>query len=184
MKYYLFIDNFRGFSNTYIPITDVNFLVGENSTGKTSVLGLIKLFAGQQSLLRHGFRDDDVNFGHFDDMVSAHSQDRSYFRIGLVWEQPRQQSHQEHKREEDGRATALLITFGSEQGLPRYHGLTFCRGTEVASFQFHKDGVFFKRTPYKQPLTVKQIVETELTNWIHEHVGGTGYIKIPTPKSI
>ena len=46
MKYYIFVDNFRGFRDTCIPITDVNFLVGENSTGKTSILGLLKLLAG------------------------------------------------------------------------------------------------------------------------------------------
>jgi predicted ATP-dependent endonuclease of OLD family len=46
MKYFLFVDNFRGFQDTCIPITDVNFLVGENSTGKTSMLSLIKLFSG------------------------------------------------------------------------------------------------------------------------------------------
>src|SRR4051812_3768119 len=44
MKFHLFIDNFRGFSDAHIPLTEVNFLVGENSTGKTSVLGLLNLF--------------------------------------------------------------------------------------------------------------------------------------------
>jgi AAA15 family ATPase/GTPase len=34
----LYLDNFRGFSDQYIDIRDVNFLVGENSTGKSSVL--------------------------------------------------------------------------------------------------------------------------------------------------
>ncbi len=37
---YLFVDNFRGFTNTFIPIEDVNFLVGENSTGKTYIFSL------------------------------------------------------------------------------------------------------------------------------------------------
>ncbi len=36
---WLYIDNFRGFRITCIPIKDVNFFVGENSTGKTSVYG-------------------------------------------------------------------------------------------------------------------------------------------------
>ena len=33
-----YVDNFRGFSDTYVPISDVNFFVGENSSGKTSLL--------------------------------------------------------------------------------------------------------------------------------------------------
>ena len=40
---YIYVDNYRGFSKTLVPIGEVNFLVGENSTGKTSILGLIKL---------------------------------------------------------------------------------------------------------------------------------------------
>ena len=71
MKYYLFVDNFRGFSDTCIPITDVNFLVGENSTGKTSVLGLLKLFSGPGFLMGRDFSDEHVSFGHFADISSA-----------------------------------------------------------------------------------------------------------------
>jgi hypothetical protein len=44
MKYYLFIDNFRGFKDTFVPITNVNFLVGENSTGKNLNTGPDKAF--------------------------------------------------------------------------------------------------------------------------------------------
>src|ERR1700723_1679527 len=84
MVNYLFIDNFRGFANTYIQILDVNFLVGQNSTGKTSVMGLLKLLSTPHILWGHDFGDTDINFGHFKDMVSAHSIDRTYFRVGAI----------------------------------------------------------------------------------------------------
>src|SRR6266700_2651669 len=84
MKYYLFVDNFRGFTDTCIPIADVNFLVGENSTGKSSLLGLIKLFSGPGFLMGQDFSDDVVGFGHFLDVVSANSTDQTYFRIGFT----------------------------------------------------------------------------------------------------
>ena len=83
MNCYLFVDNFRGFCNTCIPITDVNFLVGQNSTGKTSVLGLLKLFSGPHFLMRPEFGDEHVSFGHFSDMVSAHSNDQQLFPYWL-----------------------------------------------------------------------------------------------------
>ena len=38
----LYIDNYKGFVDTYIPFEDVNFLVGNNSTGKTSIVNLIR----------------------------------------------------------------------------------------------------------------------------------------------
>lgn len=31
---YLYMDNFRGFQDTLLPLKDVNFFVGENSSGK------------------------------------------------------------------------------------------------------------------------------------------------------
>jgi AAA ATPase-like protein len=88
MRKYLFVDNFRGFDNAYVPILDVNFLVGENSTGKTSFLGLLKLIASQRVMFHHDFGDEDVNFGNFGDMVSAHSKDRTYFTIGIAQDYP------------------------------------------------------------------------------------------------
>ena len=82
MKKYIFIDNFRGFKNAFIPIVDVNFLVGQNSTGKTSVLGLLKLLSTPQLLLGGSLSDDDINFGNFRDMVSAHAEDQTYLGLG------------------------------------------------------------------------------------------------------
>ncbi len=52
----LYIDNFRGFDDTYIPLKEVNFFVGENSTGKTSILSLINLLYDYSFWLRPDFR--------------------------------------------------------------------------------------------------------------------------------
>ena len=37
----IYLHNFRGFNNTHIDLQDINFFVGENSTGKTSILKII-----------------------------------------------------------------------------------------------------------------------------------------------
>ena len=39
----LYIENYKGFDKTYIPIEDINFLVGDNSTGKSTVMDLLYL---------------------------------------------------------------------------------------------------------------------------------------------
>jgi predicted ATP-dependent endonuclease of OLD family len=39
---YVFMHNFRGFSETLLPLRQTTFLVGENSAGKSSVLGANK----------------------------------------------------------------------------------------------------------------------------------------------
>lgn len=105
----LYIDNFRGFNNTFIPLLDVNFLVGENTSGKTSVLNLLKLMSGDRLLTANEFSDEDINLGTFHDLVSAHSEDRKYFRIGMI-------------RRNTGPAGAMpmgvLIKYESLEGLP------------------------------------------------------------------
>jgi predicted ATPase len=172
MNHYLFIDNFRGFSNARIPITQVNFLVGENSTGKTSVLGLLKLFAGPQFLFRQEFGDEEVSFGHFSDMVSAHSADQTFFRVGLVWE--------ERKREKAaGIPVGWLCTFREEEGLPRLSRFTFCRATEKISLQFAGNDVHYKTETFESPQSVDDLLSKLLPTWIREHCkDSSGYEKL------
>ncbi|MBF0473108.1 MAG: AAA family ATPase, partial [Nitrospirae bacterium] len=70
MMKYLYLDNFRGFKKTYIPIKDINFLVGENSTGKTSILGLIKKISQKNFLSELSFNLDELNIRLFDDVIN------------------------------------------------------------------------------------------------------------------
>ena len=73
MKNYLYVDNYRGFTDTYIQIDDVNFFVGENSTGKTSILSLINLLSKFRFWTSQEFNIDDVQLGTFKDIVSVKS---------------------------------------------------------------------------------------------------------------
>lgn len=85
MKTFIYIDNYRGFSNAVVPLQQVNFLVGENSTGKTSFLGLIETLSSMTFWLfdpRFGTPDGDQK--HFLDLVSASSKSKKVFTIGSV----------------------------------------------------------------------------------------------------
>lgn len=106
----LYVDNFRGFKSTFVPVADINFLVGENSSGKTSILSLLKLMSDDQLLLVNRFAADDVDLGTFKDIVSAHSDDAGYFRIGMV------------RREVNNAGSmplAMLVTYEKHEGLPQ-----------------------------------------------------------------
>jgi hypothetical protein len=176
MKYFFFIDNFRGFSNTCIPITDVNFLVGENSTGKTSVLSLLKLISGPQFLIRPVFSDEYVNFGHFSDMVSASAHDRSYFRIGLIF------AGSSEDREPPG---GYLLTFVQDGGLPRLSKVTICRASEQLSVRFHGDIVTFKREKVDIVKTAQDIISRSVPQWIDEHCASDkGYQRVELPMDV
>jgi hypothetical protein len=102
------MDNFRGFTDTAIPIRKVNFLVGENSTGKTSVLGLLELLGSPQFWLAQDFNSQTYEFGGFWDIVSAASADKREFRIGVFDESIGRKGQRKsicylmHFREKDG----------------------------------------------------------------------------------
>jgi predicted ATPase len=82
----LFLDNFRGFSKQYIDILDINFLVGENSSGKSSVLMALNTISYPGFWFNLEFNAGDSQTYSFDDLVSAETNDKSSFRIGYIQE--------------------------------------------------------------------------------------------------
>jgi predicted ATPase len=82
---YLFLDNFRGFSQTLIPLAQVNFLVGENSTGKSSFLMAAHLLHNPRFRMEGWFDAPDGDGSlSFNDIVSVGALDRSYFSLGQL----------------------------------------------------------------------------------------------------
>lgn len=77
----LFLNNYKGFKQTIISLEDVNFLVGDNSTGKTTVMNLLYI-------IDHNFvpfqmnLNKEVKLGGFEDIVNKYSDDKSYFAFG------------------------------------------------------------------------------------------------------
>jgi predicted ATPase len=90
---HLYIDNFRGFKKTFMPIKDVNFFVGENSTGKTSVLSLISLISSQEFWLNGEFRSKYIDFGFFGDIYGENYQDsQSVTTIAVLFDEHSKES--------------------------------------------------------------------------------------------
>jgi predicted ATP-dependent endonuclease of OLD family len=81
---YIYVDNFRGFQDTLISMKQVNFLVGENSTGKTSIMSLIKLISAPSFLAEPTFNTSEIQFGNFSDIVSINSKKRDCFSVGYI----------------------------------------------------------------------------------------------------
>ena len=177
MKYYLYVDNFRGFSDTCVPITDVNFLVGENSTGKSSILGLLKLFSGGGILLGQDLSDEEVGFGHFLDMVSVNSKDHHSFRIGFVSEITQGKGETRRKV-----PTGSLFTFVEKQGQPQLFKCTFCRGQEELTLKFGSS-VYSKSFKCAETPTALDMIATMRSRWVPEHTGkDNGYVRLDVPR--
>jgi hypothetical protein len=89
----------------------VNFLVGENSTGKTSILALLSVLSSPDFWMTQDFNRFYHEFGGYDDIVSAHAIDRSYFHIGF---------YDKVKEKSSGKDSIhfFLMTYKQKDGLP------------------------------------------------------------------
>lgn len=160
----LYVDNFRGFKDTYVPIADVNFLVGENSSGKTSLLSLLKLMSEERLLIESQFLANDVDLGTFDDIVSAHTEDSSYFRIGMIrWDEAAKIP------------MAMLVTYEKHEGLPRDIGFTCSYGTKEISLR--RVGNQFHFRTRDDAISSSTDINRLFSNWIDEHRKANGDFK-------
>ena len=82
---YIYLNNVRGFTRSLIPIRACNFLVGENSTGKSSFLSLLKLLSKPDFFFQSRFAfGDEASPAGFNDLVSAWATDKTYFDVGTL----------------------------------------------------------------------------------------------------
>lgn len=78
----IYIKNYKGFDEQVIELKDVNFFVGENSTGKTSILKLINIINSREFWFDGQFNNSEVDLGYFDEIINRNSSD-DFFRIGV-----------------------------------------------------------------------------------------------------
>ena len=109
-KINFYVDNFRGFSKTVIALKDVNFLIGENSTGKTSILALINLFCSPDFWFSQKFDIPNYEFGGFRDILSINSKNKK-FTIGFC-------QRIKHKKTKIEANHCFLFSYEERKGLP------------------------------------------------------------------
>lgn len=68
---FVYLNNFKGFSDTIIPILGVIFLVGDNSTGKSTVLSAIELLSKTSFWIDHQFNTSECRLGPFREIVNS-----------------------------------------------------------------------------------------------------------------
>lgn len=158
----LYLNNFRGFTNTFIPITDVNFLVGENSTGKTSILGLLALFSSHRFWFSQDFDEEDIRFGHFSDIVSIHSESRKSFSIGMI------ECGVDNGKNKPG-PWGFLMKFVEKEGIPSLSRYTLSTGSQVTNLKFTAKGVQYREKIIDIPETLTKFEKSIFPSWIREH---------------
>lgn len=78
----IYLKNYKGFRDQIVNLEDVNFFVGENSTGKTSVLKIINLLSDNRFWFDFQFNSEEVELGYFEEIISKNS-DEKFIQIGI-----------------------------------------------------------------------------------------------------
>ena len=130
---YLYMDNFRGFSETVIPLRKVNFLVGENSTGKTSVINLISILSDISFFLSRIFDEKQSHFFGFNDIASIGSK-KEAFVVGFL----------DASREGDHYKISFSInTFSDKNGVAELSHSIRASGDNISAIKFEKSSIFY-----------------------------------------
>lgn len=124
----MYLDNFRGFYDNEIPVEDVNFLVGENSSGKTSILKLVDLMSSQEFWFSGLFRKAEVDFSFFGDIYTPVANGSQTTKIGLTLT----------SRENEDDLRVLFIINESEDHQTRIAGIKFNKYREDIHVWFGK----------------------------------------------
>ncbi|HEY8054446.1 MAG TPA: AAA family ATPase [Terriglobales bacterium] len=143
MAFQLFADNFKGFFDTRVPLTTANFLVGENSTGKTAILSLFTLLAGSDLLMRPVGDSDFQGLGHFEDIAHTSERKRTQFTVGITSDSSR-----------DGSPVGYFLTFSGFRGQARLRRCIYrYRNFEIAlECGSHVAYRFREAKPCREPL--------------------------------
>jgi hypothetical protein len=177
---YIFVDNFRGFARTLLSIRDVNFFVGENSTGKTSLLALISLLNSPYFWFEQRFSTNEVKLGMFKDIVSVGSQNKDYFSIGLANIIPKK-----GKAKNGDESHAYLFTFVEEEGMPIINHYTTVMMGEEIHVHFSRKSAKYKDEGTCNLVDDYQLVKGLFLRWADSHQKvGTGYSTIRMPRGV
>jgi hypothetical protein len=109
MATFIYLDNYRGFTNSLTTIAQVNWLVGENSTGKTSFLEILnEMSFAPFWIFEPRLGMNDAHKRHFLDLVSAASKSKKIFTVGALEINP----------EENKPNCGMIISYVNHEGRP------------------------------------------------------------------
>ena len=184
---YVFVDNYRGFAECIIPIEAVNFLVGENSTGKSSILGLLSLLSPAESWFSNELDIRRVGFGTFRDVVSVAAEDKSFFTIGVLFDAARRRAARRASEKTQPQNTsessewtpmAFAMIFKEHDGMPKLDSFISYRDGYEVKVRYMGDQVRFKHRKVDHGQTAEEF-STHFAGWVREFRGDkSGYTRL------
>lgn len=134
---YLFFDNCRGFKDTLLPLKNVNFFVGENSTGKTSILTLISFLDSPSFWLQPEIDLDENEAAFLRDTLNFYSKENPYFHIGF-YENNVSISKLKAKNH------CLMMTFKQRFGIPTPYFFTCVINNQMVNYKFNGNQILYR----------------------------------------
>ncbi len=120
----LYLNNYKGFTNTFIPFLDVNFFVGENSTGKTAVLNLLDILSDMRFWFTVDFNNDTVEMGYFKEIINQRSQRKISFEIGI---------ENGDENNESDESKYIWLKFKNKNDIPYISNYRYIQGNKTIS---------------------------------------------------
>ncbi|MCE5985218.1 AAA family ATPase [Pseudomonas sp. LF19] len=120
----IYLDNYRGFKNQTIHLRSVNFFVGENSSGKTSILAALKLLSSPELYFKPNFLVPDLPFVSFSEFVSKGSHNKKNFVLGI--------------KTGDKSCDFKILRFGQKEGMPTIQRMFYGIGNSIACLDIAK----------------------------------------------
>lgn len=169
---YIYADNYRGFTNQIIPIKRVNFMVGENSTGKSSILDLLDVFGNRNFwILDPDFVTSNGTRSFFD-LVSVASSKRSRFTIA-AWDFDKNGSE----------IYGIIVTYKNKDGLPEICRATYLRGNLIFTIDCDKrsNDASYINCKTSEIFTKNEDVRKKFDEVLRRHSSQAGFISTPIP---
>ena len=136
----LYIDNYKGFIDTFLPIYDVNFFVGENSTGKTSILNLINILSEPHFWIIPDFNNGNVELGYFNEIVNQHSKNKTLFTIGIEFKDKKSKASTKFFR----------MKFKNKNNIPSIMEYMTINGENSILVTFNQKSVYYQSKKYNK----------------------------------
>ncbi|GAA0876773.1 AAA family ATPase [Wandonia haliotis] len=163
----IYLKNYKGFKQQFVELKDVNFLVGENSTGKTSFLKIINLLSSPEFWYNYEFNNNEVELGYFEEIINKKTQD-NHFQIGI--EKPNFDDDDDKKKKQQ--TFRVIFEFTEENSVPIISQI---------KFQIEKFDVLVKFTKKQITYRIKQTEVTDFEKWAVDFEFPKQYKRINIP---
>lgn len=135
----IYLENYKGFSKALIPLKKVNFLVGENSSGKTTILNLLNLLNSYEFWASNEFNTDSLELGYFDEIINQYAKEKKIFKIGVEYSIPAMSKT----------PSFFLMSYENNQNIPQLCNIRLLLGSNDCQIKVEKKSTSYQTRNFK-----------------------------------